>query len=82
MNPDGTYTEDVTGREARKRRILFGKWFNEYECNEEYVNDIFHVGKNTEFESYMGFVYKRHNPKIEAYREEIVPFINELDNDK
>ncbi|MEX2484768.1 MAG: hypothetical protein WED10_09415 [Brumimicrobium sp.] len=82
IKPDGTYIEDETGREARKRRILFGKWFKEYEFYEEYTKEDFHVGKGTELENYMGFVFKNENPKIDGYREDIVPFINQLDIDK
>lgn len=82
MQSDGSFKEDETGREARKRRILFGKWFKEYDCHEEYAHDVFHVGEGTELENYMGFVYKKNNTLLEGYREEIVPFINELDSDK
>jgi hypothetical protein len=82
MLDDGTYVEDMTGKIARQRRILFGMWYKMYDCSDLYVKDDFHLGKGTELECYTGFIYRIDNPRIEGYRETIIPFILNIETDK
>lgn len=82
MMDDGTYIEDKTGKIARQRRILFGRWFKMYDCFKIYRKDDFLLGEGTPFECYTGFIYRLDNIRIDGYNETIIPFILNVDDNK
>lgn len=77
---ENTDENKLKAMEARQR--LFKMWFEKFNLSDNYVLKPYTVGEGTIQEFRMGFVYSKQYPYISEFRENILPIINQLNDDK